>query len=438
MSQSEATPTGSPWLLQSRVEVPSPEDHQRDILNRAYQKALAALASAQAVVAGIAYSLYDVDAGQTDVSARLSGRPAMRYTGRKRKLSPSVYDYSDSCFGGAAGKADTPTHDLLPASRSELRSHQLLAVRWLVSLELQGAGGVLADELEQDRRAEVAGLLSHLLAQAPLTSLLSSSSSSMPMFQEMLQGFAGGSGSGGAGIGPGGGGEGGGGNNTQICLLLAPGGSLGGWAEAIREHVDVSVQLYDGTAGCAAALQTACAEPGSASGSGCRPGLNFGIGLNRLEGCGRRRQGMDLESYPHLHLLTRLPAACRVLLSAGVPEPSGDGIWLLLQLLAPKVHRPLWEAVCELQQGLLASGAVGAHSKEAVLSEIHSRLWGLLRPLTLHRRARDVELTTMRAVATNLNLYDHFSAADGGRRADGGATSSRHFYIVYARDLEGT
>ncbi|GIL63765.1 hypothetical protein Vafri_17774 [Volvox africanus] len=557
MSQPEGGSNSSSWdftaaslRAQNRIESSCPEEQHRIVLNKAYQKALASLESAQAVIVGVSSGLYDVEASQTDVSARLSGRSTMRYTGRKRKLSPCVYDYSDSCFTGA--KADTPTQDLLPASRSELRNHQLQAVRWLASLELQGAGGVLADELEQDRRAEVAGLLSHLLMLGPY-----------PSFSEMNNGgstrMAGGGGS-------------------QVCMLLAPSGSLSGWAEVISEHVDVRVHVHDGTADSTAALQAACAafvhRPGAAAStpgpvarasqppphtgpltgvssaaaasrqtaagapllsSSCsaagvyplppprhphtvaevvtaaaasplmRPSVggsgvqhrsllvvlaplehlhrdaglltqipqrllvvdlapseandvdggsgsvsagrgtgsgddNDGVGkvLFRTFGgdfevgpdsdsgsrrttqlcpgpMGRRGQGMELESYHHLHLLTRMPAACRVLLSAGIPEPAGDGIWLLLQLLAPRVHRPLWEAVSELQHGLVASGPLGPQCKENVLSEVHGRLWGLLRPLTLHRRARDVDLATMRVTATNLNLYDHFSAA----RTDG-------------------
>ena len=58
--------------------------------------------------------------------------------------------------------------------------------------------------------------------------------------------------------------------------------------------------------------------------------------------------------------------------------------------------------------------------QEGVLAEVRSRLWALLRPLMLHRRARDVDLVTMRAATTNLNLYDHFSAA----RADGSGALS--------------
>ncbi|GIL79062.1 hypothetical protein Vretifemale_8463 [Volvox reticuliferus] len=47
---------------------------------------------------------------------------------------------------------------------------------------------------------------------------------------------------------------------------------------------------------------------GSDSGSGHTTQLCRGA-------MGRRGQGMELESYHHLHLLTRMPAACRVLLS---------------------------------------------------------------------------------------------------------------------------
>lgn len=37
-------------------------------------------------------------------------------------------------------------------------------------------------------------------------------------------------------------------------------------------------------------------------------------------------------------------------------DPPGDSVWLLLQLLVPAVHRPLWEATRTLQQAVLASG----------------------------------------------------------------------------------
>lgn len=56
-----------------------------------------------------------------------------------------------------------------------------------------------------------------------------------------------------------------------------------------------------------------------------------------------------------------MPPSCPS--AAGLPEPSGDGIWLLLQLLAPQAHRPLWEAVSELQRELLANSPVGAEYK---------------------------------------------------------------------------
>lgn len=78
------------------------EQSSNNPLDKAYQKALSALNAAYSVVSGIASVLYDLEKGQKDVSARLSERPA-RYIGRKRKLSPSVYDYS------ASNGADTPT-----------------------------------------------------------------------------------------------------------------------------------------------------------------------------------------------------------------------------------------------------------------------------------------------------------------------------------------
>lgn len=42
--------------------------------------------------------------------------------------------------------------DLLPLLRGELRHHQLQGVRWLMSLYMSGLNGILADELESDRR----------------------------------------------------------------------------------------------------------------------------------------------------------------------------------------------------------------------------------------------------------------------------------------------
>ena len=53
------------------------------------------------------------------------------------------------------------------------------------------------------------------------------------------------------------------------------------------------------------------------------------------------------------------------------------------------------------------------HTQEEVLADVHSRLWALLRPLVLSRRARDVDLCCRRAAATSLNLFDHFSSVRG-------------------------
>ncbi|KAG2423661.1 hypothetical protein HXX76_015178 [Chlamydomonas incerta] len=595
-------------------------NHSRDVLTAAYENVMAQLVAASTVVSGIASSLAGPSDGQTDTSARLCGR-AGRCTGKKRKLSPCVYDYSETLGFHAASnaRADTPTQELLPASRSELRTTQLQAVRWLASLQRAGASGVLADELEADRRAEVAGLLAHLAATPPEPEDLPAGAA----------GFAAGaaSGSGGglaaaAAAAP-----------VNACLLLAPTCSLGSWREVICGGVmDVAVHLHDGAqpdggaaalmraaaasvhvrAGAAAASaghnraqglgQPACggaaaAAPGgrrSACGGACPPaggsgaaggggggssaagvfppagsgyslqhqpyhphqqqhqtlhpfqphpagggagptggagaGPNAGLApppvllllpppppqllvvLAPLEhlprdvgllshlparltivdlapasahahvqqhhqhqqqqqqpfhragggsdggaddefsfrlgpvggggsgsgggaaggsgsssggaGCGG---GMDLESYSHLHLLTRMPAASRVLLSAGEPEPAslaGSCIWLLLQLLAPNTQQPLWRSVSELQTALLAAcssggggggggGGLGEVSKEEVLADVHGRLWALLRPLVLARRARDVDLSCRRAAATSLNLFDHFSSVRG-------------------------
>lgn len=95
--------------LQGHIDLSTPEDYQREVLRKAHQKVLWALASAQTVVSGIASCLYDVEAAQSDVSARLCSRTSSRIIGKKRKLSPSTYDYGDLLFPGGAGKADTPT-----------------------------------------------------------------------------------------------------------------------------------------------------------------------------------------------------------------------------------------------------------------------------------------------------------------------------------------
>ncbi|PNH00695.1 hypothetical protein TSOC_013469, partial [Tetrabaena socialis] len=358
---------------------------QQQKLTASYQQALEALSAAEASVANVSAGLHDVHDTQTNVSARLSGNKA-RCTGRKRKLSPSVFDCNDAATGFAAGstKADTPTQELLPASRSELRSHQLAAVRWLASLEQSGGGGVLADEAEADRQAEVVGLLSHLASTPPEAPHLH-----LRSHREQSPGSSGGASGGGAPAVPG-----------NVCLLLAPSSALSRWGEAISAHVDGRLHrlhLHDGS---------------PASGSGGSGSPHRGCG-------GDGGGGLDAgEAGQHLHLLGRLPAPCRVLLSAGDPAPSaGDGIWLLLQLLAPSLQRPLWEAVGSLQQVLLTSGGVGAQCQQGVMAAVHSRLWALLRPLVLHRRARDVELEHLRATATSLNLYDHFSAARGEHAA---------------------
>lgn len=44
------------------------------------------------------------------------------------------------------------SQDLLPLLRGELRHHQLHGVKWLVSLYMAGLNGILADELDCDRR----------------------------------------------------------------------------------------------------------------------------------------------------------------------------------------------------------------------------------------------------------------------------------------------
>ncbi|KXZ51839.1 hypothetical protein GPECTOR_11g278 [Gonium pectorale] len=334
--------------------------------------------------------------------------------------------------------------ELLPASRSELRCHQLQAVRWLSSLERQGAGGILADESEADRCAAVCGLLSHLASNPPAPLPLTGQPP-QPGITAMTGGGGPAGGSHGVAVGP------------HAVLLLAPGDRLARWSSAIAEHVEVDLLLNDGSedfmrtlravaadlapaagvgggsaaagrdnsVGCdsgsgtsagsnsadrSAPFLSRCAFGGS-SGSGCGPGLQDGGGA--ADACGQRR-GICLEALPAPQALCRMPAGSRVILSAGEPEPvPGDCIWLLLQLLAPQVQQPLWQAIAEVQQRLLAPE--NAELKDRLLGEIHSRLWALLRPLQLSRRARDFDLANMRANSTHLNLYDHFSAA----RADG-------------------
>ncbi|KAG2491036.1 hypothetical protein HYH03_010483 [Edaphochlamys debaryana] len=544
------------------------EQHRREQLGVAFNRVLAALDAASRRVLESAAGLADLQASQTDVSARLSGR-AGRCTGRKRKLSPCVYDVSDGGYFSASCRADTPTQELLPASRSELRTHQLAAVRWLVALQGAGGGGVLADEAEGDRRAEVAGLLAHLAANPPQTAAGAEPHHPLgPRLPSVAEGGAGPAGAGaheqryGALGGRAGGGGGGPEAAPHACLLLAPASRLAAWGEAIREVVDVELRgleaLAEGAAGgpqpfgnhvpsaggggapsggmcggpsnvagahcsggrrsavggagpssaggslsggssAAGVFPAACApaslQPGplqlqahmrqalggappapgpprlqvvlaplealahagallapllplrllvvdlaaeqgpgggSLSGSGEWEAADFSFrlagggaagGSRGGSGSGPRRGLTDLGGLPSLHLLSRLPAECRVLLSAGDPQPPASGspsggalpgadpVWLLLQLLAPAVQQPLWEAVGALQTALLAAGSVGAEAKEGLLSEVRSRLWGALRPLVLARAARESELSFMRGASTNLNLYDHFSAA---------------------------
>lgn len=104
-------------------------------------------------------------------------------------------------------------------------------------------GGVLADEQEADRRAAVAGLLSHML-------LLPWPHVRTPEQHMPLQspGPAGGVGTPATRIGWG----------PRVCLLLAPAAALSGWAAAISDHVNVCVHVHDGTADSVAALQAAC------------------------------------------------------------------------------------------------------------------------------------------------------------------------------------
>lgn len=85
-------------------------NHSRDVLSAAYENVMAQLVAASTIVSGIASSLAGPSDGQTDMSARLSGR-ASRCTGRKRKMSPCVYDYSETLGFHTSHntRADTPT-----------------------------------------------------------------------------------------------------------------------------------------------------------------------------------------------------------------------------------------------------------------------------------------------------------------------------------------
>lgn len=133
------------------------------------------------------------------------------------------------------------SQELLPACRSELRNHQLQAVRWLSSLETQGVTGILADELQADRRAAIAGLLAHV-ASTPRDE----SNLAIPRR------------TGGSGVpGP----------APSVCLLLAPADSLTAWADCIQEAVEVQILVNDGSQACAAAIGTACSGGGGASSS---------------------------------------------------------------------------------------------------------------------------------------------------------------------------
>ncbi len=145
------------------------------------------------------------------------------------------------------------SQELLPACRSELRNHQLQAVRWLSSLETQGVTGILADELQADRRAAIAGLLAHVASTPPDDNSL------------LLPRHSGGS----SAPGP----------APSVCLLLAPADSLTAWADCIQEAVEMQVLLNDGSQASAAAIGTACSGGGGASsGSAAASGSGFSTG----------------------------------------------------------------------------------------------------------------------------------------------------------------
>ncbi len=86
---------------------------QQDELAQSYNAALQAFESARRVVADLSSGLHDPHAAQMDVSARISSRQGRcTLTGRKRKMSPCLYDFGDhapSSCPGAGAKADTPT-----------------------------------------------------------------------------------------------------------------------------------------------------------------------------------------------------------------------------------------------------------------------------------------------------------------------------------------
>lgn len=102
---------------------------------------------------------------------------------------------------------------------------------------------MLADELLDDRRAAVAGLLSYLAATPP----------SMPLATEAIIARS-------PQVGPGA-------PLTVVapppllpasaCVLLAPACRLGDWAEAIQTHVEVEVCVMDGSEGAHIAFQQA-------------------------------------------------------------------------------------------------------------------------------------------------------------------------------------
>ena len=82
--------------------------------------------------------------------------PAPQHECRKRKRASP---WTGSAFSEHIAQPSTPTQELLPLIRGELRHHQLAGVHWLMSLYCGGLNCVLSDELDVDRkvRDEVEG-----------------------------------------------------------------------------------------------------------------------------------------------------------------------------------------------------------------------------------------------------------------------------------------
>ncbi|KAL6758954.1 hypothetical protein V8C86DRAFT_2585256 [Haematococcus lacustris] len=86
-------------------------------------------------------------------------RPEM---GKKRKRSSPSPGTKHKSVEKQLLMPGTPTLELLPGCKGELRHFQLQGVRWLASMHMSGLSCILSDERASDRRGQVGGMVSFL------------------------------------------------------------------------------------------------------------------------------------------------------------------------------------------------------------------------------------------------------------------------------------